>query len=121
MTKIELVSGNPVPEDRSHTRLKENGQQQDYVVLSAVERTKWFVKPVRDTYRHEPCGSVTTMGQSLAETYARDPHFYSGTFCCNCGAHFPLDQFYWQDGEPMDPSKQQAWADERKVKLDAKR
>lgn len=41
------------------------------------------------------CGVVTTMGQSLAETYARDPGFYSGTFCCGCGAHFPVGE----DGE----------------------
>jgi len=41
------------------------------------------------------------MGLSLAETYARDPGFYSGTFCCNCGSRFPLDQFKWLDGEPV--------------------
>lgn len=35
------------------------------------------------------------MGQSLAETYARDPFFYSGTFCCGCGTHFPVGE----DGE----------------------
>lgn len=41
------------------------------------------------------CGTLTTMGRSLAETYARNPSFYSGTFCCGCGAHFPVGQ----DGE----------------------
>lgn len=35
--KIQLVSGGPVPADRSHTELKPNGQQRDYVVLSADE------------------------------------------------------------------------------------
>jgi hypothetical protein len=35
------------------------------------------------------------MGQTLAETYARDPAFYSGTFCCGCGKHFPVGE----DGE----------------------
>ena len=48
------------------------------------------------------CGTVTTMGLALAETYARDPAFYSGTFCCGCGAHFPVGEdgeFVWdQDG-----------------------
>jgi len=33
------------------------------------------------------CGSVTTMGTKLAETYARDPGFYNATFCANCGTH----------------------------------
>jgi hypothetical protein len=44
------------------------------------------------------CGSTTTMGRALAETYARDPGFYSGTFCCTCGAHFPVGkdgEFVW--------------------------
>lgn len=38
------------------------------------------------------------MGQSLAETYARDPSFYAGTFCCRCGSHFPVGadgEFVW--------------------------
>ena len=41
------------------------------------------------------CGSDTTMGRSIAETYARQPDFYGGTFCVHCRAHFPLDQFVW--------------------------
>jgi hypothetical protein len=44
------------------------------------------------------CYNVTTMGISLAETYARDPNFYSGTFCATCGKHFPVEQFIWEDG-----------------------
>jgi hypothetical protein len=93
-----LVSGEPVPEDRNHTELKENGQQKDYVVLSAEERHKGFVRPVRRTYKHLKCGNITTMSQAIAETYARDPGFYSGTFCCTCGAHFPIET-YGQTGE----------------------
>lgn len=42
------------------------------------------------------CGTVTTMGQSLAETYARQPNFYSGTFCCGCRKHFPVAEFTWE-------------------------
>src|SRR5438067_11769330 len=48
----QLVSGAPVPKDRSHTKLKDNGQQQDYVVLTPEERAKGFVRPVRGSYRH---------------------------------------------------------------------
>ena len=47
------------------------------------------------------CGSTTSMGQVLAETYARDPNFYGGTFCSKCGAHFPVGadgEFVWLDG-----------------------
>ncbi len=75
------------------------GQQRDYVVLAEEERAKGFVRPVRRSYKHLKCGGVTTMGQTLAETYARDPSFYSGTFCCHCRAHFPVGangEFVWQ-------------------------
>ena len=53
------------------------------------------MRPVRRSYKHLKCGVVTTMGQTLAETYARDPYFYSGTFCCGCSKHFPVGE----DGE----------------------
>ena len=65
------------------------------MVLSDEERAKGFVRPVRRSYVHAKCGVVTTMGQALAETYARQPGFYSGTFCCGCAAHFPVGE----DGE----------------------
>ena len=92
----ETIGGTPIGE---HLEPKPNGQQKDYVVLTADERAKGFVEPVRRTYRHEKCGSTTTMGQALAETYARCPDFYSGTFCCNCGNHFPVGangEFVWE-------------------------
>lgn len=44
------------------------------------------------------CGVVTHMGRSIAETYARNPQFYSGTFCVGCKAHFPVGpdgEFVW--------------------------
>ena len=41
------------------------------------------------------CGAVTTMAQVLAETYARDPKFYDGTFCATCRKHLPLAEFVW--------------------------
>lgn len=144
----QLVSGAPVPEDQSHTKLKANGQQQDYVVLTPEERAKGFVRPVRRSYRHvgpsgpqhpprdldpekeghfaasgyvkfeqypegsqsrgrfwgqeqldavgKGCGTRTTMSHAIAETYARDPRFYGGTFCCGCGKHLPVDEFVWE-------------------------
>lgn len=82
-----------------HRRLKPNGQQEGYVVLADEERAKGFVRPVRRSYVHEKCGTLTTMSQVLAETYARDPYFYSGTFCCGCGTHFPVGpkgEFVWE-------------------------
>jgi hypothetical protein len=52
-----------------------NGQHAQYWVLSEAERAKGFVRPVRASYLHAKCGTVTSMGRSLAETYARDPKF----------------------------------------------
>lgn len=91
--RTTLTDGSPVTPD--HRELRPDGQQKGYVVLSAEERAKGFVRPVRHSYQHLTCGAVTRMGQAIAETYARDPHFYSGTFCVQCRAHFPLDQFVW--------------------------
>lgn len=91
-----LTDGSPVTED--HTDLKPNGQQKGYVVLSAEERAKGFVRPVRQVYVHRTpkgCGTLTRMSLEIAETYARDPKFYSGTFCVGCGTHLPLNEFVW--------------------------
>lgn len=74
------------------------GQQKGYVVLAEEEVAKGFVRPVRDSYIHLKCGSLTRMGRTIAETYARDPYFYSGTFCCACRGHFPVGpngEFVW--------------------------
>jgi hypothetical protein len=78
------------------------GQQKDYVVLAEEERAKGFVRPVRDAYRNLKCGMITTMSRTLAETYARDPGFYSGTFCSTCGSHFPVGEngeFIWYEND----------------------
>lgn len=94
--RTTLTDGRQVyPEHRS---LRPDGMQNDYVVLAEEERAKGFVRPVRRSYKHLKCGVVTTMGQTLAETYARQPDFYSGTFCCGCSAHFPVGaegEFVW--------------------------
>lgn len=93
-SKRETIGGMD-PDAAGHRELKPNGQQRDYVILSEAERSKGFVRPVRDAYRHLKCGKITTMSRALAETYARDPGFYSGTFCTTCGGHFPVGE----DGE----------------------
>lgn len=105
-----LLDGSPVPADNSHTAIDPaTGMQKNYVVLSAEERAKGFVKPLRNRYVHKVCGIETTMGTSLSETYATNPRFYSGTYCVGCRTHFNLNQFEWSDGEPMDPDLQEAW------------
>lgn len=139
------------PNDQDLRKIRSDGQQEVYLVLSDEERAKGFVRPVRKAYRHvgvrpkyplrdltdeekelyerfgyvafeayppeadkgsatgrfwtkaqleSGCGTVTTMGLALAETYARQPSFYGGTFCCACGKHLPVGkdgEFVWLD------------------------
>lgn len=72
-----------------------------YLVLSEAERAAGYVRPVRTSYVHEPCGSVTTMSRAIAETYASNPGFYGATYCCACAMHRPVGEageFVWPDG-----------------------
>lgn len=72
--------------------------QNKYLVLSEEERKKGFVRPVRQSYLHLTCQTITTMGRAIAETYARDPQFYGGTYCVTCKDHFrvgPDGEFNW--------------------------
>lgn len=48
------------------------------------------------------CGTVTTMGRELSETYARNPHFYGATYCVRCSMHRPVGrdgEFVWEGTE----------------------
>lgn len=84
---------------------KQGGQHDTYLVLSEEERARGFVRPYRDRYIHTVCGSVTTMGRALSETYARDPKFYGATYCVRCDMHRPVGaegEFVWDgDGEKV--------------------
>ena len=74
------------------------GMQEKYVVLNDEERAKGFVRPVRTTYIHLTCGAVTWMNTAIAETYARQPDYYTGTYCGRCRGHFPVGkdgEFVW--------------------------
>lgn len=71
-------------------------QAEAYLVLSEAERTAGFVRPLRAAYVHaDGCGSVTTMGAAIAETYAREPSFYGATYCVRCSKHLPVGEFRW--------------------------
>lgn len=100
-------------------------QNEAYLVLSEAERAKGYLRPVRNTYRHVGaltqletdsgtpshqvrtggCGTTTTMGAAIAETYARDPWHYGSTYCVTCQKHRPLKEFVWLTGESMDPAE----------------
>lgn len=119
--KLCTTNGKPVAEVRAGQK-NETGQHDGYIVLCPDERAKGFVRPFRDSYKHlgnlteivndagdhvtthrlGGCGSVTTMGHALSETYARDPNFYSHTFCVRCNRHLPVAEFVWTaDGQQV--------------------
>jgi hypothetical protein len=79
----------------------ETGQHGAYWVLPESDRKRGFIRPYRDTYIHNKCGTKTTMGTKISETYAADPGFYSSTFCVGCRTHFPVREFKWKDGSEL--------------------
>jgi hypothetical protein len=77
-------------------------QNEVYLVLSAEEIAKGFVRPLRTAYKHTFCGVVTSMGEVLCKTYARNPKFYSHTYCIGCKRHLPVAEFNWvEDGKEV--------------------
>lgn len=75
---------------------REDGQFQNHPTKDEGE----FVQPVRSSYVHvEECGTTTTMGTGLAESFARDPEQYGKTFCAGCEDYYPLDEFEWKGTE----------------------
>lgn len=78
------------------------GQAEVYLVLSEEERARGFVRPVRQSYWHSTCGTVTKMALPIAETYSADPHHYGSTYCVGCRLHLPVGRdgdFYWCDND----------------------
>lgn len=96
------ITDDPTHPDLTHGADTAPGPQaQTYLVLSEAERAKGFVRPLRHSYRHQGCGAVTSMTAVIAETYARDPHFYGATYCVGCRMHRPVGaqgEFFWNDG-----------------------
>lgn len=45
------------------------------------------------------CGTTTTMGRALSETYARNPHYYGATYCVRCAMHRPVAEFRWIEAD----------------------
>lgn len=65
--------------------------------MSPVTGRYWTEKELKNG-----CGTITSMGISLCETYARNPSYYQATFCCECGAHYPVAEFVWEeDGQAV--------------------
>ena len=94
------MSDDPPPEDFDYGERRDDGQYENHPTTDEGA----FAQPVRDTYVHtDGCGSNTTMGTGLAESFARDPHQYGKTFCASCGDYYPLSEFTWKHlDQPLD-------------------
>jgi len=115
---MSRLTTDPTDPDLTHGDDAEKVEQaKAYLVMSAEDRAKGFVRPVRINYVHlrgedggDPprvivsmkglvgCGVETRMSREIAETHARDPKFYSHTYCVGCKQHLPVAQFSWDDG-----------------------
>lgn len=86
-------------DDKCIYEIGPDGMQECYLILPDGARQK-LIRPIRLSYKHLKCGTVTTMARKLGETYAADPSFYSGTYCAGCKSHFPVGEhgeFIWED------------------------
>lgn len=97
MATIEKPEGEPF----DNGPLLPNGQYRDYAVLPQSERDRGFVRPVRRSYVHITCGTLTSMSQDIAETYARNPKYYGATFCIECRQHLPVCEFVWEGSQEV--------------------
>lgn len=70
---------------------------EEYPPESAALGRFWTASKLKRTERNF-CHATTTIGDSIAETYATDPRFYGGTYCAACRNHFPVGpegEFVW--------------------------
>lgn len=82
-------------DDFDYGEKRDDGQYENYPTIDEGE----FEQPVRKTYIHEECGTATTMTGDLPESVARDPEYYTATFCAGCGDHVPVEEVYWEEDE----------------------
>ena len=92
--KITLENGSPVTSDHREIN-PASGMQKGYIVLSAEERAKGFVRPVRDSYIHTPCGTLTKMSRAIAERYRGSPSSLACTSTLSeMGTFLPVELIY---------------------------
>jgi hypothetical protein len=66
---------------------------------------RFWTQAQLDAVKKGGCGQVTSMGLSIAETYARQPSFYGSTFCVTCGKHLLVGaqgEFVWVENDGRD-------------------
>lgn len=89
-TACEMLDGGPVTD--GHDEIDpDTGQQKGYVVLSAAERVKGFVRPLRRTYRHVgPSGPRNALRELTTEENDR-----------HAGRHYVAYEKYPDSDDPI--------------------
>lgn len=84
------------PTDFDYGEQQADGQYEKYPTIDDGE----FEQKPRKAYVHvDGCGELTRMTGSLPESVARDPEYYSKTYCAGCKTHVPVEEVEWKDGE----------------------
>lgn len=73
---------------------RDDGQYENHPTIEEGE----FQQSVHYSYRHTECGSRTSMSDDIARSVARDPDYYSKTFCASCEEYVDTDEIEWLDG-----------------------
>lgn len=88
----------------THMKLREDGQQTDYVTLPPEERHAGSLEGVPQVYVHRRCGAATGMPEEIIRSYLENPYLYLAdrTFCTGCGRHVPFRECVWTEtGEDL--------------------
>jgi hypothetical protein len=86
-----------IPEDRKDVAEKYGYIKWEAYPESELPKTGRYWTQAQFDEIDKGCGTVTSMGRELAETYARDPSFYGATYCVHCQKHLPVEEFVWVD------------------------
>lgn len=101
----ESIDSSKYPQhEAEHLRLREDGQQSEYVTLPPEERAQGDLEGVPQAYIHVKCGAGTGMPEEIIRTYLVNPWTYLAdkTFCTGCGTHVPLKECNWiETGEDL--------------------
>ena len=90
--------------EAKHRKVREDGQQTDYVTLPEEERASGDLSDVPQVYVHRKCGVATGMPEEIIRTYLKNPYTYSAdaTYCCGCRTHVPNRECDWTEtGEDL--------------------
>ena len=83
------------PSDKNYVAVLTVMKKEDGSFLGGTYVTQEELDAWKSGKLIDGCGTTTTMGDALSETYARDPKFYGATFCCHCNKHLPVEEFVW--------------------------